>query len=108
MQQVKLFQKSQFPLRFYVVNLPSKQIYIFDKPGGKLKHELSLVGLRCVVQLNVNVEHETPMSPKTAKELNCLPQDFPEPFACFLKDNSVFLLWAKNSEEQTLWRRELK
>ena len=37
------------------------------------------------------------------KELKNLPEDFPEPFAIFMKDQ-VMLLWAKSSEEQTLWR----
>ena len=41
-QKVKIFQKCQFPLRFYVVNYNSKRLYIFDKPGGKLKLDLSL------------------------------------------------------------------
>ena len=84
-------------------------MYIFDKPGGKLKQELYLSDVRCVVQLN-NLNDggpPIPLSPKTVKDLNNLPKDFPEPFALFFKDQ-VFLLWASCPEEQSLWRRELK
>ena len=75
MQQVKLFQKSQFPLRFYVVNFNSRRMYIFDKPGGKLKQDLALNGVLCVVELqrlNNEVDAEL-LSPKTKKEMSCLP-----------------------------------
>ena len=89
-----------------MINLNSKCIYIFDKPGGKLKQDLSLRGMRCVVQLNVP-SNEATLSPKTRKEFQSLPKDFTEPFAIFLKDQ-VMLLWAKSVEEQTMWRKELK
>ena len=36
-----------------------------------------------------------------------MPTDFTEPLVIFLKDQ-VMLLWAKTSDEQTFWRRELR
>ena len=81
-------------------------MYVFDKPGGKLKQDLSLDDIVSVVQFNTS-DSCTPMSPTTAKNLSVTPTDFPEPFAIFTKEY-MFLLWAKTQDEQTMWRRELK
>lgn len=46
-------------------------MYIFDKPGGKLKQDLSLSNMRCVVQLNVpglDNSIEVALSPKSSKD----------------------------------------
>ena len=104
-QQVKLFQKSLFPLRFFVINKASKRMYVFDRPSGTLKQDLSLEGLRCAVQLDhsPNLQPDTAMQQAQFGVTHCLPQDFQEPFALFLKEQ-VMLLWAKDSKEQTIWR----
>ena len=47
------------------------------------------------------------MSTKTSRKPTNIPTDFTEPLVIFLKDQ-VMLLWAKTTEEQTLWRRELR
>jgi hypothetical protein len=69
--------------------MQSKRMFIFEKPGGKLKQDLSLSGIKCVIQLSeipdVSSKDQV-FSPKTIKSLSNLPTDFPEPLGIFLKD----------------------
>ena len=41
-QQVKLFQKTQFPLRYYICDKKKRRLIVYNEPDGKIKEEIEV------------------------------------------------------------------
>ena len=41
-QQIKVFQQTNFPFRYFVCDKIKKKLFILDKPGGNLKEEIEI------------------------------------------------------------------
>ena len=93
-QEVKMIQKSIFPLRYYVYRRDSGTLHIYDKPDGRLKHEYHASSLSKVEKSQI-VE-----SANVA-----FPEDFPWLFLLTTETRN-FYLYAATSHERDIWVHE--
>ena len=96
-----MFQISKFPCRYYQLLSRQRQLLVFDKPGGKVKHSISLDELIfAYTHLNLASEFRTAKITDTLD----LPTDFSYAFAIFTENSEKnMLLWAATEKERNRW-----
>ena len=107
-QQKKYFQKTCFPLRFFVCDKIKRKLSIFDKPNGALKQEIKIEQIVKVEVIDpYNVLKGKRINPGSDDPYSVVPNDFPCAFTIYLT-NRVMLLWAYDELERQHWVRCLR
>ena len=102
-QQIKVFQHTSFPLRFFVCDKVRKRLCIYDQPEGQLKEEVEIGRLVKVdvVDAQYALEEQKQNGNKDGPTI-VVPTDYPFPFTLYLT-NRTMLLWANDEEERKHW-----
>ena len=101
--QVKVFQQTQFPQRYYYCDKLRKTLVIFDQPNGKIKEVIHVSKMKFVEYPDRSEFEETcKYSMLDSAEALQTPKDFPFPLILYLKDK-VVLMWAKTNIERSFW-----
>ena len=114
-QSLSMFQRKHFYRRYYELDLQKKQLQIYEKQGGALKDSMHCEVTHIVEELNAELRSDYQLFFNKGQQysdisLN-LPKDFGMPFAVFMADGSMILLWAANLNDLYTWTdafRELK
>ena len=102
-KQVKVFQQTQYPQRYYYCDRLRKTLIIFDEPDGKIKEVIHVSKMKHVEYPDRSEFHETKHHSilEIAQALQT-PKDFPYPIIIYMQDR-IMLLWAKSNIERSFW-----
>ena len=100
------FQKKLFFRRYYELDTKTKQLKIFEREGGALKDSVPCAVTHVVTCLKnkLRADYRDFLSKPAYRGLVVTePEEYTRPFAVFMEDGSMLLLWAATEIDFATW-----
>ena len=105
-QNITTFSRKQFHRRYYELDIQAKQLKIYADEGGNVKDVVQCSVTHVVASLNETLrdDYKTFFEQSSYKKIKIkLPAEFAHPFAVFMEDGTMMVLWAATKSDLQEW-----